>query len=94
MVRQGIAEYNLRSAEKQAFFVTLRRLSECHGRLPNRIITENIEIWDEIPTLGGFACVRSGMYKGRVVAVKAMRVTAQDNFLKIRKVSVGVGYPG
>ena len=50
------------------------------------IVTEKIEVSDEILASGGFADVRSGKYMGHLVAVKTVRVTAQDDFLKIRKV--------
>jgi len=86
--RQGIAEYNLKTIEKQAFFVTLRRLAGIHGRLPDSMmITEKIEVEDQILANGGFADVRIGRYMGHLVAVKTMRVAEQDDTLKIRKVS-------
>ncbi|KAF9643193.1 kinase-like protein [Thelephora ganbajun] len=82
----GIAEHKLKVAEKQAFFVTLRRLAETHGRLPDSItITENIEVEGGIHASGGFADVRSGRYMGCLVAVKTLRVAMHDDLLKIRK---------
>ncbi|KAF9647778.1 kinase-like protein [Thelephora ganbajun] len=82
----GIAQYNLEVAEKQAFFVTLRRLAGIHGRLPDSItITENIEVTEEIRASGGFADTRAGRYMGSLVAVRTMRVTMQDDVLKMRK---------
>jgi serine/threonine protein kinase len=51
------------------------------------IITERIEASDKILASGGFADVRSGRYMGRLVAVKTLRVTEQDDLLRIRKVS-------
>jgi len=57
-------------------------------------ITEELEVSDEILGSGGFADVRSGTYKGRVVAVKTMRVTLQDDFLMIRKVRISISHPG
>ena len=93
--RQGIAAYNLESAEKQAFFVTLRKLTGRHGLLPARMrIKERVDVSDEILAFSVLAELRSGTYEGRPVAVKAMRVTAQDDFVKIRKVSINVGHPG
>jgi hypothetical protein len=75
--------------EKQVFFVVLRRLTGIHGRLPgSMVIKKGITISDEILPSGGYADVRTGTYKGHLVAVKTMRVAEQDNFLKIRKVSV------
>jgi len=94
MVCQGIVSHDLEPAEKQAFFVTLRRLAERRGRLPNRMmVTEEIKVSDEIHAYGGFGDVRPGTYKGRHVAVKTMRVTTPANFPKIRKVSINVGRP-
>ena len=57
------------------------------------IITEKIDVSDEMFASSGFAEVRSGTYSGHLVAVKTMRVAEQDNLLKIRKVSVGVATP-
>jgi hypothetical protein len=86
---QGLAEHNLQTAEKQAFFVALRRLAGIHGRLPDSmVITEEIKVSDDILASGGFADIRTGTYAGHLVAVKTMRVAKQDDFLKIRKVSV------
>lgn len=90
---QGITEHNLKPTERQAFFVLLRRLAGCYGRLPgSMIITEKIETSDNVPTSGGFADVRCGKYMGQPVAVKTMRVTERDDFQKIRKVSINDGY--
>jgi hypothetical protein len=87
--RQGIAEHNLKNAEKQAFFVTLRRLAGHHGRLPDSmIVAERIEDEDRILASGGFADIRRGSYMGHFVAVKTLRVSKQDDFLEIRKVSI------
>ena len=86
---QGIAEQNLKSTEKSAFFLTLRRLAERHGLLPDRMkIRETFEVSDEISAAGGFGDVRSGTYNGSLVAVKAARVAARDNLQKIRKVRI------
>jgi len=91
---QGITGHDFAPSEKHAFFLTLRRLAEHHGRLPDRmVITEGIEISDEVLASSGFADIRSGTYMGHRVAVKTIRVTAQDNFLKIRKVSINFGHP-
>jgi len=43
---------------------------------------------------GGVADVELGTYEGRPVAVKITRISAKDNFVRIRKVSVDVGHPG
>ena len=54
------------------------------------MITEEIRVSDEILPSGGYADVRTGTYKGRLVAAKTMRVAKQDDLLEIRKVSVDV----
>ena len=88
-VLQGIAEHNLKTAEKQAFFVVLRRLAGIHERLPDSMmITKNIMISDKILASSGFADVRTGMYMGHLVAVKTMRVAEWDDYLRLRKVGV------
>ena len=94
--RQGIAaEHNLRPAEKQAFFVVLRRLAERHGLLPSSMRIEGrIDVSDELHASSGFADVRSGTYRGHLVAIKTLRVTARDDFVKIRKVRIKVDHPG
>ena len=84
---QGMAEHKLNTAEKQAFFIALRRLAVIHERLPDSVmITENIEVSDNILASGGFADVRIGKYMGHLVAVKTMRVAPLDDVSKIRKV--------
>ena len=52
------------------------------------IITERIELTDKILASGGFADVKSGRYMGHLVAVKTLRVSEQDDFPRIRKVSI------
>ena len=51
------------------------------------VITEEIKVVDKVLASGGFADIRTGTYMGHPVAVKTMRVTEQDGFLKIRKVN-------
>jgi len=94
-VCQGIAEHNLKPAEKQAFSVTLRRLAERHGMLQSRImIREGLEVRDELLAFGGFGDVRCGYtYSERPVAVKVLRVPALDDLKEIRKVSIDDGHP-
>jgi len=87
--RQGIPEHILKPAEKQALFDMLRKLAGRHGLLPGHMrITEKVEVSDEILASGGFADLRSGSYGGHLVAMKTFRVSARDDFVKIRKVSV------
>jgi len=52
------------------------------------MISDEIEVSGGVLASGGFADGRTGKYAGRLVAVKTMRVAKQDDFLKIRKVSV------
>lgn len=86
--------HDLKPVEKQAFFVTLRRLAGSYGQLPDcMIITEKIEVSDEILASNGLADLRSGTCMGHRIAVKTLRVSVQDDFLKIRKVSIDVGHP-
>jgi len=40
----------------------------------------------------GLADLRSGTYRAQLVAIKTLRVSPRDDFLKIRKVSVEVGH--
>ena len=88
---QAITDGKLKSAEKQAFFLALRRLVGVQGRLPESMtITDNIDVEPDILASGGFADVMCGTYLGHRVAVKTLRVGEQDDVLKIRKVSVGV----
>jgi len=51
-------------------------------------ITEEIKVSEEIVGSGGFADIRTGTYKGHLVAVKTIRIGKWDNVPKIRKVSV------
>jgi serine/threonine protein kinase len=67
----------------------LRRLAGRYGQLPDSIIiTERIEVEDNILVSGGFADLRCGRCVGHLVAVKTLRVAEKDDLLKIRKVSV------
>ena len=57
------------------------------------IITEKVEVEDKVLASGGFADVRRGTYMGHLVAVKALRVAEQDDFVTIRKVSSADIFP-
>jgi len=87
-VRQGIMERNLQRAEKQTFFVTLRRLAERNGGLPDRLMITDIEILDEVHAFGGFGVVRGGTYRRERVAVKTAKVPSPKDLGKIRKVNI------
>ncbi|KAF9789222.1 kinase-like domain-containing protein [Thelephora terrestris] len=83
---RGIAGRDLNIAERHAFFVTLRRLAGLHGRLPDSMmISDTIEIEDNVLASGGFADVRRGRHKGHSVAVKTLRLAATDDLQKVRK---------
>ena len=56
------------------------------------MITDKVEVEDNIPASGGFADVRVGTYLGDLVAVKAMRVDERDGSMKRRKVSIYDGF--
>jgi len=67
----------------------LRKLAERHGLLPSRIrIAGRIEVSDELLASSGFVDLKTGTYRGRLVAVKTFRVTARDDFVKITKVRI------
>ena len=57
------------------------------------MITEKIEVEDGILDNGGFSYIRRGRYMGHPVAVKNLKVTVQDDFVKIRKVSANNIFP-
>ena len=87
--RQGVAKHNLKTVEKNAFLLTLRRLAERHDLLPDRMmIREKIEVSDKIVASGGFGDVRPGVYMGGSVAVKTVRIASRNNLQKIRKVRI------
>ena len=79
--RQGIADCHLKSAEKNDFLVTLRRLAERNELLPDRIrMTEKIAVSDDILAFGVFGDVRSQTYKGQCVAARTVRVPEPEDF--------------
>lgn len=51
------------------------------------MIVGEIEVRKYIHASGGWADVRTGKYGGRLVALKSLRVSMQDDLQKIRKVS-------
>ena len=77
------------------FFLTLWKLAGIYGQLPRSIrITEEITVSQQIPPSGWFADLRTGTHKGRLVAVKTLRVTPEDDPSKIRKVRAKNLQPG
>ena len=92
---QGVAGHNLKTAEMVAFFLTLRKLAERHGILPDWVmIRERFEVSAEVLAFGGFGDIRSGMYMGRHIAVKTAKLAQRDKFDKARKVSINFSHPG
>jgi len=90
-VRQGIMEHKLGPPEKNAFFVALRRLAECHQLLPDRVrMKGKLEASDEVHASGGFGDIRSQQYMGRPVAVKTPKVLGVEDLQKMKKV-IGSG---
>jgi len=57
-------------------------------------IVGKVEIADELLASNGFADLRSGTYGEHLVAIKTLRITARDDYVKIRKVTLNVGHPG
>lgn len=57
-------------------------------------IAGEIETSDELLASGGFADLRSGRYKEHLVAIKTLRITARDDYVRIKKVSIDLGRPG
>ena len=51
-------------------------------------ITDKIDVGEDILASGGFADVMCGTYLGHRVAVKALRISEQDDVKKIRKVGI------
>ena len=52
------------------------------------MIKDGLEVSDGIIASGGFGDIRSGVYRGRPIAVKTAKVTGQEKLRQIRKVSV------
>lgn len=72
---------------RQIAFAILRRLCGRIGHLPESYLLSNKFDFSGLPlTSSGFADVRSGVFKGKDVAVKTLRVSAWDDEAKIRKV--------
>ena len=86
---QSITRHTLTFAEKQGVICGLVDLTFRTGRLQkSMVMTEKIEVSDEILPSGGFTDTKIGTYKGHLVAVKTLRVTEQDKLSDIRWVSV------
>lgn len=89
MIIQGLAKHDIHASEKQALFFTLIELSGKHAQLPeSMVITDEIDFSARRKSIaGGFADILPGNYGGGTVAVKTLRLSMNDDFEKIRKVS-------
>lgn len=68
-------------------FSVLRRLCGRIGHLPESYqLSDKFDLSGMPHASGGFADVRMGVYKGKDVAVKSLRVAEFDDKLRIRKV--------
>jgi hypothetical protein len=78
-------------------FSVLRRLCGRIGHLPKSYqLSEKFDLSEMAHASGGFADVRTGVFKGKDVAVKSLRIAILDDKLKIRKVGgrVVASHPG
>ena len=68
-------------------FSILRKLSNRIGRLPESyLLSDKFDISGEVIASDGFSDVRMGVFKGKNVAVKTLRVSVTDDKTKIRRV--------
>ena len=68
-------------------FVVLRRLCGKIGHLPESyLLSDKFDLSGMPCASGGFADVRMGVFKGKDVAVKSLRVSVVDDKGRIRKV--------
>ena len=76
---------------RQLAFGVLRRLCGRIGHLPNSyLLSAKFDLSGMPCASGGFADVRTGVFKGKNVAVKSLRVSEVDDKAKIRKVGTHV----
>ena len=72
---------------RQLAFSVLRRLCGKTGHLPESYLLSHKFDLSGLPRAsGGFADVRVGVFKGKSVAVKSLRVSEMDDKARIRKV--------
>ena len=87
----------LDSKLRQVAMNVLRKLCGRIGRLPDSYLLSEIFNVSGMPRAGGgFANVRMGVFNGKNVAVKTLRVSEVDDEAKIRKVGkkVTLSHPG
>ena len=72
---------------RQLAFNILRKLSNRIGHLPESyLLSDKFDVSDQIVASGGFADIRMGVFKGKNVAVKTLRLSSRDDKAKIRRV--------
>ena len=72
---------------RQVALGVLRELSNRTGHLPESyLLSDKFDISGKVVASGGFADVRKGMFKGKNVAVKTLKVLPTDDKAKIRRV--------
>jgi hypothetical protein len=82
---------------RQLAFGVLRRLCGSVGHLPDSyLLSAKFDLSGAPQASGGFSDVRMGVFKGKDVAVKTLRVSKMDDKAKIRKVGkhVTLSHPG
>ena len=86
---------NLPGSQRVVIFTTAQVVAYHYTQvLPSLRLTGKVQVEDKIIASGGFANLRHGRYMGNLVAVKTMRVAAQGDLSRMRRVSIDVGHPG
>ena len=71
---------------KDDLFRPLVKISTQGGFIPDDLILHNIHL-EKLPVAGGgYSHVYRGAFRGRIVAVKVMRVNETSDFVRILKV--------
>lgn len=72
---------------EKTFLLKLITLAGRYGRLPASFaVVDKAEVSEKIFASGGFADVRTGVYGGRPVAVRTLRVLLWSDMNKVRNV--------
>jgi hypothetical protein len=88
---QILSESGLHEKQRSRCSITLQKLCGACCLLPgSHVISDGLELTDDSPVAhGGFANVYQGSYKGRLVALKALKLLSQaDEKVISKKVSV------
>ena len=65
----------------------LRKLCGRIGHLPESyLLSDKFDVSERVTACGGFTEVRTGVFKGKNVAVKSLRVSPANDKAKIRRV--------